>query len=219
MRTTSTKDLSYEKKNTLHVSKNSYLQTRLCMPPSIPPHNRGHQSKQAVPCSSLMPWWQRRRALLWGLPERLPTSMSSTHLSFLSKSNQPTLPQMGHCFSQMNSAAFWFVLATKSQLLYQFWGKHGIAKQDTRYFKLQLPQAILYSSLVYPHTKKDSIVRIRWFGRCEGFPTMAKYSGLGKKENKKASWASPFGYQTTETMGPIEFPQGSLVTRRKMLGS
>lgn len=130
------------KKNTLHVSKNSYLQTRLWMPPSIPPHNRGHQSKQAVPCSSLMPWWQRRQALLWGLPERLPTSMS-THLSFLSKSNQPTRPQMGHCFSQMNSTAFWFVLATKTQLLYQFWGKHGVAKQDTRYFKLQLPQVIL----------------------------------------------------------------------------
>lgn len=149
-----------------------------------------------------MPWWQRRQALLCGLTERLPTSMS-THLSFLSKSNQPALPQMGRCFSLMNSTAFWFALTTKTQLLYQFWGKHGMAKQVTRYFKLQPPQAVLYSSLVYPHIKKDSIVRIRWFGRCEGFPTMAKCNGLGKKGDKEASWASPFGYQTAETMGPI----------------
>lgn len=80
---------------------------------------------------------------------------------------------------------------------------HGIAKQVTRYFKLQLPQAILYSSLVYPHIMTDPIVRSRWFGRCESFPTMAKCNSLGKKGGKEASWASPFGYQTTETMGQI----------------
>lgn len=78
--------------NTVHVSKNPHLQTQLYELPSIPPLIMGNQLNWGRLLLLANASEQSSEALLCGLPERLSAS-TSTHLSFLSKSNKSALPQ------------------------------------------------------------------------------------------------------------------------------